>query len=715
MNRTDRFAPGVVGLAALLIATRFRSLWNSLRRGPRPGPARALVLLALLVPATYVGLFAAAFSTIGDEGGRVAQATVLALVAGVITLGSLASKLASPGAVAGGGDLEFLLVRPVPLETIVLARSLAGVATDIFDALFLFPILLSASLTWGLGPVAIVTCVVSSMAAQVTVSALAQGIQVVAARVVPARWHGAIRTAASLFSALSLAFMWMAGTAVLRDPRAFANHLKAWSSLLSFSPVWVLVAPIIKLGQGASALAALLALFGMTLATLLLVRGLAMRARRHGWEPVVSPFGSSSRFAPSHTADRPLSLFRKDFRLLLRDRSRLVTLIALPMIFVGLQIFGSAGLDWVIRTPTRIALLAYSLAAYAATFGPLGHLESERRAFWILRSVPVPISRLMFEKSLFWAVFLLGLVAATYGGLLAVAPAVRTMAMLGPAVLVAFGALMASFLAVGLACGAADLSDDSRNAVGVGTAYTFMLVAGLFNIAIIERGEFQFRALALFGLATGVVWRVGILRVGDALDPDWRRRADSPATGALLAVLVFLGGRATQRVAAIGLDTGGTDGVQLGWTGLLAAIAVIACLKRNIFHRTGRMPLNWRGVAAGLACGAAGFGLMRTLPMGAPRAPWLLLVSALTHELVVRGLFQARWVAMGPRRPFHQIGAVVLSSVMAFLVSDGPDLKVAAVTAVFPAVACALCRTPLAATVSAIVARGLITAGIFFH
>ena len=97
--------------------------------------------------------------------------------------------------------------------------------------------------------------------------------------------------------------------------------------------------------------------------------------------------------ARAGTDDAPSTAATKDLRLIVRDRSQLLALIAMPVIFIGVQVFGAAGWGWSTANLGRISCLAYSLALYMGTIGPLTHMQAERRAFWILRTVPVPLSQ----------------------------------------------------------------------------------------------------------------------------------------------------------------------------------------------------------------------------------------------------------------------------------------------------------------------------------
>lgn len=694
--------PGVWRLAFLLGQARVRSARHAFSGGSRRSGARAVGLVMLLVPAAYTALFATALSVIGEVRGPVAQGAALALVSGAIVLASLATKVASGEAVSGTGDTEFLLARPVSLGTLVAARSLAGVVTDPFDALFLLPVLVAAVVSLGLPAGAVGAAVLTSICAQIAVTALAQLLQIGIVQRVPPRHRRTAWAVAALVAALCLALMWMLGTAVLRDPAAVAARLAAAQSWLELTPAGWLSGPVMSfasmgphLGGAAPANSwrAVGALGGLALASAACVAvasAAAVLAGRRGWEVAGHAFAEAAHLVPERRGRRPLSLFGKDLLLIARDRARLVTLVAMPAIFVGLQVFGSAGLAFITATPHRSALVAYSLAAYAATFGPLGHMEAERRAFWILRAVPVSLPRLMAGKALFWSVFVGALGLVTYAGLVALGGgggAASPWAVLGPAALVAIGAVSTSFLGVGLACGAADLTHEGRHAVGFGTVYLFMLVAGLFNVVFIETQEEALRALLLFLVATGLCFTTGVARVRDAFDAEaMSRRRLHAGTGAVLAVVLALGQRASARATgAMGWSEAGA----LVWPGVvgLGTLAYV-WTRREPPRAEGGSPVRAGRLRAGLVglVGAAlgyvgarlvGLGSLASAGEGAHFVPLVpLAVAAAAEELVVRGVVQ-RALAAAPldasRGAAHwrALGAAALSALLAALISRG--------------------------------------------
>jgi hypothetical protein len=622
-----------LAVARLLVRFRARSLWNAARRGPRRRTLWLAWLLVLLAPAVYVGLFANAFALVASLAPFSEQVAVLALAAGSVTLASAVGKMATTEAVvAGSGENEFLLTRPVALSTLVTARSLAGAVTDLFDALFLFPILISAALVWGLGVAGALVSVAISVMVQVAVSAVAQAGQILLVRLVPPPRRRLVWSALALFAALTMACLWVVASWVLRRPDALLENLRPWSALLRASPAGAV-----------------------------------------GWEQAGTPWAEASR-APRRRGP-PLTPLTKDWYLIVRDRSRLVTLVALPVIFVGLQIFGSAGWSWTTASPRHIAVLAFSLAAYMATFGPLGHMQAERQAFWLLRVAPVPLGRLFAWKAVFWSALVGGAAAVVAFGVLLSSDVPLTGEALSAAGLAVLGAVTVSWLAVAMAAGTADFSDDRRT-VAATTAYLFLLVAGLFNVALLASGEVRLRALALYGLAVGLHWMTGVEHAATVFDPEARGvRRPLAGDGATLAILLFLGARA-QRMAVGGAEALWAEAV---WCALLAIAAAIYLLRR----RAGR--------AKG-ALGAAAIGLLLGAAVGAPlllRAPawpawvsFLPLARALAEELAVRGVVQGALAARWPR-----MAAFGLAALLALAAGGRPLGPAALVTAVLPGLA----------------------------
>jgi hypothetical protein len=685
-----------LAVARLLVRYRLRSLWNGAWRVPRQRPMRIAWVMLLLAPLGYVAMFANAFSVIAETAAPGAQASVLALVASVLVLSSGLGKMAMNEAVVGGsGENEFLLTRPLSLETLVLARSYAGVVTSFFDALFLLPVLVSASVVWGLGAGGVVMAVLVSVTVQVGLSAAAQAGQILVVRVVPARSRRLVWSALALLAALAMACLWVVATSVFRSPTSLIAGVEAWPLPLRLSPGGWIVAPLVTLARG-SALGAVLSLAAPLELTVLALAlsTLAVRwAGRAGWEQAGVPWAEAQRApAPRRAFMTP---FTKDWYLIVRDRSRLVTLLALPVIFIGIGIFGSVGWSEVTGAATAVAVPAFSLAAYLAALGPLNHMEAERHAFWLLRVAPVPLWRLLAWKALFWST-IVGSAAVLAAASLLVWKGAFTAGALGTAALAVLGAVTVSWLAVAMASGTASFIDEQRRALGPATLYLFLFVAALYNVVLLRDGPVRWRALLLYGATVALHWIAGVDGAARVFDPEEQReRRVSAADGATLAVLMYVG---SQLPRVPGLAESASLAAVI-WPAVVLVAAAVYLLRRPGSATGWSLP---RALGAGVLAGALGAGLLVGAlrdgvlagALGAvpgvagvvhPFGPVLALalIRAAAEELVFRGMVQrglpaGRWIAFAVAAGVALVAGSRPLGAPALLVAVVPGLALAA-------------------------------------
>ena len=671
-------------LARLMIGLRFRLLRNVLRwrRERRSGPSPALPLLvALVTAAAYVGLFLQSFGAIVAANDLDRQAAVLSLVVGAILLGTLAAKAAASDAVlAGSPENEFLLSRPTSLPSLILARSVAGAVLDPLGALFLFPVLVAAAITWRLGVGAWIAAAVASVIVQVGVVALAQTVQVAVVRYTPPRARRMVWVALRLGAALTLAVLWMTGTWILRAPRALADAVAPWRDVIAWTPGAELVRPLLalRLGTPVALVGALGVLAAGAVAALALAYIVGRRAGMHGWEEA----GASWAEASAHVApaSRPITIATKDLRLIVRDRSQLLLLVTAPIISVGIAIFGAAGWAWSTESLHRVAKLSFSLCLYMATLGPLVHMQAERRCFWILRTVPVSIGRVMFAKARAWALVLGVLSGGTFLTLSAGVAGASLGERIALACWVAAGAAGMAFVAVGLACQAADLSDDARPAIGPTTVYLFLLVGGLYNVVLDESGPERWRWLGLYVFAGLALWSSGMQQAAECLDPEHaRQRPVRLGDAAVLALLSALLGRAVLKGASLA-DEQRALAIQVAVlaVGALLALVTALYLRRRPGHpaRLGAIPSAGIGLAIGGAAGWALRGQSAPFPFEIAVAA---LPSILGEELIFRGTVQR---ALEERWPRRRLAAAAVAAAIAFLAMPGPWLPVLASVAV---------------------------------
>jgi hypothetical protein len=651
--------PGALRLAGLLVRFRLRTLWNATRARGRGRTPTLAVAVAFLAALAYVAMFRQAFATIVGETDLGGQIAALVLVTGAIAFGNLTAKAASSEAVlAGSPENEFLLSRPIGLSTLVTARCLADAVTDPFGALFLFPVLLAAAQAWRRPASAYVVAAASSVAAQIAIGALAQATQIALVRFLPRARRRAAWTALRLLAALALASLWMTGTWVLREPAALGRALEPLARYTALSPSTLIVGPLAAAadpaaGAGAVALA-LGRLLAATTGALWLASAVARRAGARGWEEAGASWAEAGARPEGMTVGAPrgrlLTAATKDLRLITRDRAQLLALVAMPVIFVGVQLFGAIGWTWSTASLQRVAYLAFSLTLYMATIGPLAHMQAERRAFWILRAVPVPVGRLLAAKARAWSVIVGGIAAVAFAGLSLGAPVPSAGAWLSTAALVVAGAVGMTWFAVAHASHVADLSDDQRPAISPMTIYSFLLVGGLYNVILSANTTTRIAGLVLYAFALGASWIAGVQQAAVCLDPEaTRARRLTLADGASMVVIYALGLHAVSRLAdqpELGIP--GTVTVAYGFVMAVLAAAAIGYLLRRPAGpaRMGKLPSAAAAVGAGLAAGGA---LAALAGRGAsPPAPQidlakLVLMQAIAiacQETIFRGVVQ---------------------------------------------------------------------------
>jgi len=648
---------GVGRLTALLVRYRVRSGVNALRARPS-GPFALLLAFGLASAVAYVGLFATALDAMAVRGGGTAQIAALELMAGAIALASLAARASGEGLFVGTPENEFLLTRPISLARLVAARCLAALLTDPFGALFLLPVLLAAALVWRLPPGACGVAVVTSSLAQLTISALAQAVQVGVVRWIPRRRRTTVFVLLRLGSALTMAAVWVAATAVLRTPDALGRHLAQLQRGLALTPAGPLVAPIVAYrrgGAGAVALAlgplaaAAAGSLGVTLA-------IARRAGMRGWEEAGAPWAETATMA---APGPPLTLVRREWRLLARDRPRLAALVALPVLLLCVQGLGTIGWAAGTATSARIAVLTFSVTVYLAALGPLGHMQHERRAFWILRAAPISVGRIMRAKALAWIAIVGGAALALYAAL-AVSLRGRSPAeLVATGVLVVGAAITTTILAVGLGCAVADLTDDQRPALGPGSVYLFLLLGGLMNVVFWAAGWELFRASVLYLGLVAALWRTGMARVETCLDAEAHRSPGLQLGDAAIVLVVIA-------VVPIALNRGlvhadvGARAIAASRVGVILLMGLVAAALLRRRRKRARQGQGERMIARtrttvtitsaiGLAAGL-GTLFLRQLLFGPgpaldaafwrPATFFLLLSIAVAEELVFRGVVQ---------------------------------------------------------------------------
>jgi membrane protease YdiL (CAAX protease family) len=479
----------------------------------------------------------------------------------------------------------------------------------------------------------------------------------------------------------------MMGTWILRAPQELARGLVHLAPLTALSPGALIARPLAAFAQGgAASVASSLGLLAVAAAAaLVLAMAVARRAGARGWEEAGATWAEAEQ-QPAERADRrPLTAATKDLALITRDRGLLVALIAMPTIFVGMQLFGAAGWAWSTASLQRVSYLSFSLMLYMATIGPLTHMQAERRAFWILRSVPVPIGRLLAAKARAWSVLVGGGALAVFAGLSLGAPVPSAAEWFRTALLVVGGAVGMTWLAVAVASRAADLSDDQRPAIGPATIYTFLLVGGLYNTVL--AGDLATRACAiiLYAFTLGAYWVAGVEQARVCLDPELApARRIVVADGATMVVVFALGQRGARAAVDLAATVNAVDdrvvaiarGALVGAVGL-AALGYLARRPRAV-ARAGL------AASAGIAIGAgAAVGFVLRVAGLPPAGPVLwVAASMLAEELIFRGVIQRGLEEQFGARLGARAAAAALSVLVALVANASSASSVSGLGAV---------------------------------
>jgi hypothetical protein len=641
----------VLRLARILVRFKLRAARNAFRATGRGRRLLVAAGIGVFIAMMYVGLFTQSFSIVATTVDLPGQLAVLALVTGTIAFGSLTARAASSEAVrAGSPENEFFVARPVPLHMLVAARGIADAVTDPVGGLFLLPVLIAATFVWRLGPLAWPIAAAISLLVQIGISTLSYAVQTAVVRYVPGRRRRIAWTFLRMAAALSLASLWMLGTYVMREPAALARGVGAAARVIAFSPSMLVSAPLGALvrNQPGQALLAMLGLAAAVAAAMLLTIAIARRAGMAGWEEAGAVWADAAR-APAASRRLPTAA-TKDLRLIVRNQSELLALIALPAIFVGVQIFGAAGWAWTTETLGRVSSFSYSLAVYMGTIGPLTHMQSERRAFWILRTVPVPLGRLLAAKARAWAIILGGVAALVFTILSFGVGSASVAERIVAGVLVTAGAAGMSFVAVAMASGGADLSDETSTAVGPTTIYAYMFVGGLFNVMLHEDVPTRAAGLLLYAFAAWTYWQAGVEQAEFCLDAEAvRARRLRASHGATMLIIYAVGGRALFQAATKIASVGGTSTAWVGYAVLVATLVLTGAIGIAAAVYVARRPATPRrslAVSLLIAGGAAAVdtAVLRAVTGGAGAQPLYvvaaLMVSMLVEELVLRGIVQ---------------------------------------------------------------------------
>lgn len=335
---------------------------------------------------------------------------------------------------------------------------------------------------------------------------------------------------------------------------------------------------------------------------------------------------------------RAMRVLGKDLILLRRDRALLVQALIMPLFMIGLQLalnpqLGQAAVSGFHAAATFVVALG-GWVLMSATMA----LAFEGQALWILAGAPQSLADAIRGKVVMWAAF-----ATAYAALgLAVITALLPWpggAALADMAMILVGLPLLAAIAVGIGAAATDPQSTAPNRrVGVGSVYLYMLVMGLFSLAVNRGGAHQRIAmLAILALIAWALWqrlrdRLAYLfepvdrppRTVDLADGAWAAFAFL-VLQALISTVLMLSGCAVGLAAVLAFGLAGvTTALVTLWTlwrarvpDLLRAVGLRPAVGSPLL-RTAVI-----GIGCGLAAAAAMTGYLAILPWLAPHLPQL--------------------------------------------------------------------------------------------
>jgi ABC-2 type transport system permease protein len=532
-----------------LLAPRFLAARNAVRRTPIRH-----ALLSLVVALFWAGCFVmfvrvlTYFQTVGEFGPLLTQRLLVLLFISFFGILLISNTVTALTTFYLAGDVQLLLAAPLPFRRLHHARFIETVmASSWMVLLFGLPTFLAYGVVYDAGPTFYLGTLAVLVAFLVIPAAIGVLVTTGLVLVFPARGtRDALLLGAGLLIAAAVLGVRMLDPERLAHPSGmvgFAGFLADFGTTGSpwLPTTWAAEVMIPLLGARAGEP---LFYFGMLASTALMlflvcatvVEGVFMTAWSRaqtgrvragsGERPLTHWLGWAVRPLPR----LPGLLLVKDATVFLRDAgqwSQLVLLLAL----VGIYLYNFSALPLNDGSPLALAMRdlaavfnlglgAFVITAVAVRFVfPMPSLEG--RAWWIVRTAPLPLARV------WWSKFAIGFVPLLVFGLALVA---TTNYLLGvpPALTIVFlvtlAPLTAAVVSLGLAFGAVYPKLDTQNAAQIATGFGAIL--------------YMVACLGLIGLVVTLeAWPVARL--------FWHTRRGVPLhSGEWLAVVAGLGAAA---------------------------------------------------------------------------------------------------------------------------------------------------------------------------
>jgi hypothetical protein len=465
---------------------------------------------------------------------------ILLVAAFLLSLGS--GDLAKPD-----WDIEWLVTLPVSLATLLSVR-IAERTVLSAAYLLLWPFLTIVAWEAGYGIAA--AAALGLLAALPLLAIIATLRTIIDTGLRLSVSPGALRNLQAVMGVAAVLFLYLG----MSPGMSHNSYVMDWAPLLPGWAFWsppglatIALTATDKASIGLSYLAlvlqaGLLAAAGLAVMLRQLKLGIvAAGARESGRRPAAKPARGAAGAGPEkRTLLTPVQA--RELRLLSRDRTFLVQSLVLPVLVIGAQFWFGTGGDLyasALGTPKGLAVIAFSMAAYALMFSAFQTLNTEGNALWILYSVPHPIEQVLRQKAILWGIVCLVYPLAIFAFVMV--SGMGTSEMLGLAPIVLAGVPIFAVIATALGVFACDpLAQVVQRRLRPSYMYLYMLLASLYAYAIFASTVWQRASLmvltALLGLS---LWQKARDHLPYLLDPSASPPARVSLSDGLIAAMMF--------------------------------------------------------------------------------------------------------------------------------------------------------------------------------
>ncbi|MBE7464461.1 MAG: CPBP family intramembrane metalloprotease [Planctomycetes bacterium] len=479
---------------------------------------------------------------IGEAKLAEASALLLTQLFATLILLGFAQRSSDPARLEW--DLEWLLTLPVSPRTMLLAKIAEQTVLDFFGWLSVTAFLGCLSWHWGLRWSAPVLALALAVPFVALIGMGRVLLETTLRMCCPPSMLRNIHGMTILLSLVGLMLV-MAPMAGMKKPDYF---IWAWLNLCGDWCAWIPGGWVVNvawaMGPGEQAVGASLAVYGGACAVFgMLGWRLLERLTARGFIESTGPLQGTRGLPPPRTgARKPLlsGVAGKDLRLLLRDRTFLVSTLFTPLAIAGMQLVFNPDLLKKGFTDVRhMGAIAFGMGGYVLLFSAVTVLTAEGPALWLLYTFPRRLDLMLRQKALLWGGLASLYTAAILGwGWFTLGPSADLVSESAYALAgLPLFALIAAAFGV-FACNPEE--KDPRHRLRPDYLYPLMLLEGLYIYGFYANSAWaKITLLVLLSALALALWQKVAAMVPYILDPVSRPPARLTLSDGLIAVVLF--------------------------------------------------------------------------------------------------------------------------------------------------------------------------------